>query len=1072
MKHMKIYQIIAAACLSLGLLSCSEKTISVTGVSLGTKSLSMEVGDVENLVARVEPADATNADVDWESTDPTVATVTRGVVHAVNPGLATVIATTVDGRFSDRCQVKVNASVQRIELEAVTLTLKRGDFYQLHATVTPANASNPRVTWKSNAPEVAAVSENGFVVARAAGTAEITATTEDGGLTATCIVTVTRKVSGLALSPQSLDLVAGDEADLQAHLSPEGTEVVVRWDSTDPDVVSVDANGHVRATGAGDAYIIAATEYDAQQAFCEVHVRKRIQAVAVSAASLEVNRGKTVQMTATVVPADAADYTVTWSSDDPSIAAVNERTGVVTGKAKGTVSITATVVNGSQTETGSALVKVLQPVTSISVSPEKMELFEGDSFDLSSLTVIVPEEADIKTVTYKSKSGLVEVRDGKVVALTPGTDVLEIYPVNGDPQTLHAECSITVKSRVTGIKVTPRTLTLTVGDSDKLSATVVPDDASNKRVTWSSSNESVATVDAEGNVKALKAGSAIIAATSEEDESKRGTCAVTVLQVESVTLNASTISLEEEKTFQLTATVKPDGLSDKSVEWSSSNPAVASVSAEGLVTARTVGTATITATSKAYPQKTATCSVSVSPKYIAVTGVVLNQTRLSLTAEDTYSLVATVSPSNATDPVLEWTSSNSGVATVDASGHVTAVAAGTATITAKSKADPTKTAVCSVTVAAKVIHVTGVTLPATATVERGSSITLTATVTPANADNPAVSWSTSDASVATVNTSTGRVTGAKVGTAVITATTVDGKFTASCTVTVTEPPVHVSDVTLSQTTATLVYGGTLNLATQVTVNPEDATDKSVTWSSSNPNVASVTDGVVVAGNTSGTAVITVSSVDKPEFKATCTVTVKAQIILVENITISPSIIERIYVGQTVKVTATATPANADNKDLVWSVNNGGCIRVDSEGNVTPFAAGTSRLIVSAVYEGRTTATRWIHVYSYINAVASVSLPKTALTLKVGEEYPLKETVTAVDPSAPASNPKVSWKSSDISVATVNSEGLITAKEAGTATITVTSASDSSKKATCTLTVIAAGGGNGTSEGVEFDDWTF
>ena len=1072
MKHMKIYRIIVAACLSLGLLSCSEKTIHVTGVTLGTKSLSMEVGDVENLVARVEPADATNADVDWESTDPTVATVTRGVVHAVNPGLATVIATTVDGRFSDRCQVKVNASVQRIELEAVTLTLKRGDFYQLHATVTPANASNPRVTWKSNAPEVAAVSENGFVVARAAGTAEITATTEDGGLTATCIVTVTRKVSGLALSPQSLDLVAGDEADLQAHLSPEGTEVVVRWDSTDPDVVSVDANGHVRATGAGDAYIIAATEYDAQQAFCEVHVRKRIQAVAVRAASSEVNRGKTVQMTATVVPADAADYTVTWSSDDPSIATVNERTGVVTGKAKGMVSITATVVNGSQTETGSALVKVLQPVTSISVSPEKMELYEGDSFDLSSLTVTVPEDADIKTVTYKSKSGLVEVRDGKVVALTPGTDVLEIYPVNGDPQTLHAECTITVKSRVTGVKVTPRALTLTVGDSDKLSATVVPDDASNKRVTWSSSNESVATVDAEGNVKALKAGSAVITAASQEDGTKRGTCAVTVLQVESVTLNASTISLEEEKTFQLTATVKPDGLSDKSVEWSSSDPAVASVSADGLVTARTVGTATITATSKAYPQKTATCSVSVSPKYIAVTGVVLNQTRLSLTAEDTYSLVATVSPSNATDPTVEWTSSHSGVATVDASGHVTAVAAGTATITAKSKADPTKTATCSVTVAAKVIHVTGVTLPATATVERGSSITLTATVTPANADNREVTWSTSNPSVAAVDPTTGRVTGAKVGTAVITVTTVDGNYTARCTVTVTEPPVHVSDVTLSQTTATLVYGGTLNLATQVTVNPEDATDKSVTWSSSNPNVASVTDGVVRAGNTSGTAVITVASVDNPESKATCTVTVKAQIILVQSIKLTPNRIDRLYVGQPVKVTATVTPANADNKTLVWKVAAGGDAYVDQEGNVTAIRAGYSRLMCSATDNGDSSASVWIPVYSFVNAVASVSLSKTSLTLKVGETYALRETVTAEDTSAPASYPGVTWKSSDTSVATVNSEGLITAKKAGTATITVTSSRDSSKKATCTLTVIAAGGGNGSSEGVEFDDWTF
>ena len=165
---------------------------------------------------------------------------------------------------------------------------------------------------------------------------------------------------------------------------------------------------------------------------------------------------------------------------------------------------------------------------------------------------------------------------------------------------------------------------------------------------------------------------------------------------------------------------------------------------------------------------------------IHVTSVSLDKTDLSLTVGGSETLTATITPDNASNKNVTWESSNTNVATVDANGEVTAVSAGTATITATADG---KSATCTVTVTAATVPVTGVTLNKTSTsLYVGDTETLTATVQPGNASNQTVTWSTSDASVATVENGVVRATGR--GTATITVTTVDGGFTADCTVTV------------------------------------------------------------------------------------------------------------------------------------------------------------------------------------------------------------------------------------------------------------------------------------------------
>ena len=281
-----------------------------------------------------------------------------------------------------------------------------------------------------------------------------------------------------------------------------------------------------------------------------------------------------------------------------------------------------------------------------------------------------------------------------------------------------------------------------------------------------------------------------------------------------------------------------------------------------------------------HPMSDVTFKMIAPGATVLATGVTLNQGNLTLTsAGQTASLTATVSPSNATNKSVTWTSSNPSVATVSSSGVVTAVANGTATITATTADGSNKTATCAVTVNIPV-KATGVTLNQTSLTltSAGQTATLQATVSPSNASNKNVTWSSSNPSVATV--SNGVVTAVANGTATITATTADGSNkTATCAVTV-NIPVKATGVTLNQTSLTLTSAGQ-TATLQATVSPSNASNKNVTWSSSNPSVASVSNGVVTAV-ANGTATITVTTADGSNKTATCAVTVNIQTVNPDN----------------------------------------------------------------------------------------------------------------------------------------------------------------------------------------------
>lgn len=249
--------------------------------------------------------------------------------------------------------------------------------------------------------------------------------------------------------------------------------------------------------------------------------------------------------------------------------------------------------------------------------------------------------------------------------------------------------------RVTGVTLDKTSVTIEKGKTQSLTATIAPSNAENKRVSWSSSNTSVATVDKNGVVTAKANGKATITVKTNDGE-KTAACTVTVkTSVTSVSLNKATASIVVKKTLQLSATVNPSTASNKNVSWSSSNTSVATVNNSGLVTANATGSANITVKT-ADGGKTATCKVTVNPAVINVKSVSLNKSSTTIFTTKTEKLTATINPSNATNKGVTWSSSNTAVATVS-SGTITAKKAGTATITVTTN-DGSKKATCTVTV--------------------------------------------------------------------------------------------------------------------------------------------------------------------------------------------------------------------------------------------------------------------------------------------------------------------------------------------------------------------------------------
>ncbi len=451
--------------------------------------------------------------VRWINGSTAIASVdANGNVTGHKAGKTSVYVRSVDMECIAVCEITVNAKV---------FTGVDGSFWDL--IYFSGITKDDDLIWSSGDNSIISVNNDGTYTAYEPGEAEITVQKSDGSFKETYTVSAVRSVSGVTLNKKSITLVKGHSYTLKATVLPDDAynkEVI--WESSNPAAVSVSSSGKVTAEGSGSAVITARTAEGGYTAECTVNVNVPVTGVTLNKKSITLAKGHSYTLKATVLPDEASDKSLIWSSSNPKVASVN-KSGKVTSKGAGTAVITVKTTDGGYT----------------------------------------------------------------------------------------AKCTVKVTVPVTGVTLNKKSIKLAKGHTYTLKATVLPSDAQNKAVTWSSSNTKVATVSSAGKVTGKNAGTAVVTVTTK-DGSFKANCKITVtIPVSRVTLNKSTVSLKKGSTYQLKAAVYPSNASNKQVTWSSSNTKAVTVSSTGKITAKSTGKAVITVktTDGGY---TAKCTVTVS----------------------------------------------------------------------------------------------------------------------------------------------------------------------------------------------------------------------------------------------------------------------------------------------------------------------------------------------------------------------------------------------------------------------------------------------------------------------------
>lgn len=745
-----------------------------------------------------------------------------------------------------------------------------------------------------------------------------------------------------------------------------------------------------------------------------------------------------VSFTVDVQPANASNKNFTATSSAATTASVSGST--IHASAPGSATITVKTADGGHTATVQVTVK--QKVGEISLSAGKTTLKVGESTKVTAS--ISPENATDKGITFTSSAATVATVDADGNVMATGAGSATITATAKDGKGASSSISLKVEEMAAGVTLEPNSLNLKENETAQLSASVQPTTAS-QSIRYSSNNDAVATVSNTGLVTAVKEGTAIITAAANDGSGKYATCTVKVgstpveVPVTGITVNPSELLLEEKEAKELKATVEPANATNKGVIFSSSNTNVAVVSNDGLVTAVNNGTAIITVTSKENSSIIAKCSVKVG-KPVMVTDVTVQPAELKLKTDGTYQLSVSVLPSNADERGVTFESSNTAVATVSASGLVTAKGPGTATITVTAKDGSGKKATCTVTVTQPVKGVT--VSPASVVIQKGNVQKLTASVVPANATNQELVYKSSNETVAIVSKD-GIITGLNEGWATITVCSEENQaIYGTCTVKV-GLPVYVTKITLDTTNVTMWAGATRQLG--VSIEPANADIKTVTYGSSNPDVATVSNTGLITAKKKGTTTITVTAADGSGKSASCAVIVKQP---VTGIQITPNGYTLVK-GDVKQLSAVVSPADADNIGVIWASSNPNIAAVSADGRVTAVNEGSCVITATCKDNASISASCTIVVGT---PVTSVALAPNRASMNTGEIILISASVLPTN----ATNKGViwSWTSTDGGVITLTN-GSVKALKAGTVTVTAKAADNNGAQATCIITISGA-----------------
>ena len=325
-------------------------------------------------------------------------------------------------------------SVKGVCLNQQSVTLNQGQSVQLVATIEPINAANKSLSWSSNSVNVS-VNQSGLVTAISPGVANITVRAS-GNITAMCIITVNAPPASLRISPTTLALLVGGYSTISAAVVPSNS--VILWSSANSDVASVNSLGSVTGVGNGNTLITAAVPIHGIMATSSVSVTTSVTGVSLNSSSINLIIGGSFQAVATVAPSTASNKIVSWSSNSPGVASVND-SGLITAVGNGSAIIKVTTQDGSKV--ASLFVNIVTYVRGVSLNDSSLSIRVGMPKVL--FATITPANATNRAVIWSSANpAIVRVSSlGVVKGLAPGSSLITVTTVD---RGYKATCVVTV----------------------------------------------------------------------------------------------------------------------------------------------------------------------------------------------------------------------------------------------------------------------------------------------------------------------------------------------------------------------------------------------------------------------------------------------------------------------------------------------------------------------------------------------------------------------------------------------------------------------------------------------------
>ena len=577
--------------------------------------------------------------------------------------------TMLDGSVDEE---RPEVSVTGVTLDPSEVTLEAGKTLTLNVSVEPEDATNTDVTWSSSDETVATVI-NGVVTAVAEGNATITVTTVDGEMTATCEVTVT------ATSEDDATTEETDATTEETEVTTAGvpsSEDLATTEGTDVTTEETDATT-AGAPSSEDMATTEGTDVTTEETDVTTAGAPSSEDMATTEGTSSSEDDATTEGTSSSED-DATTEGTSSSEDDATTEGTSSSEGDATTEQNPSSEDSTTTQGNPSTEEPAKV-----PVDSVELNKESVGMLVGDEITLTE--TVYPVDATNKAVTWRTgNSSIATVENGVVKAVSEGVTSIIVITEDGS---FTAVCSVYVSSAeipVTGVSFVKDSMVLVEGESEVLKVTIEPKDATNQKVEFESSDYNIANVDANGKVTAIGKGTAIITVTTA-DGAKQASILVEVqpkgeaaIPVQGITATDSNVNMVVGDAKQLTYTITPANATNQTVQWETNNSDVVTVT-NGILKAVGTGTAKVRATTED-GSYVVIWNITVTAAEVAVEGVSVTETMISLEEGDTKQLEYSVLPADATNPKVKFESRDQNIVNIDATGNITAISAGTTTI--------------------------------------------------------------------------------------------------------------------------------------------------------------------------------------------------------------------------------------------------------------------------------------------------------------------------------------------------------------------------------------------------------